>query len=68
MRKRAARLAWFLLPLILAPAYCVAKDYLTITSDPPGAKVEIDGDIVGKTPYTIEILGSICMAREMSSA
>lgn len=40
---------------ILLPTCCLAKDYLTITSDPPGAKVEIDGDIVGKTPYTVEI-------------
>ena len=55
MRKRTARLARFLLPLVLLPTYCAAKDYLTITSNPPGAKIEIDGDIVGKTPYTVEI-------------
>lgn len=55
MRKRTARLARFILPLILLPTYCAAKDYLTITSNPPGAKVEIDGDVVGKTPYTVEI-------------
>jgi len=40
-----------------APAL-FAKDYLTVTSDPPGATVEIDGMVVGKTPYTIEIPGA----------
>jgi diacylglycerol kinase family enzyme len=33
---------------------CAAKDYLTITS-PSGATVEIDGIIVGKTPYKAEV-------------
>lgn len=34
---------------------CFAKDYLTITSDPPGANVEINGMVVGKTPYKVEV-------------
>jgi S1-C subfamily serine protease len=47
-------LLWFLLSATLS-TYCFAKDYLVITSDPSGAKVEIDGDVVGTTPYKIEI-------------
>ncbi len=34
-----------------------AKDYLTINSQPQGATVEIDGVVVGKTPYTVEVPG-----------
>ena len=45
-------LLWFALP-----PRCAAKDYLTINSQPPGATVEIDGIVVGKTPYSIEIPG-----------
>lgn len=37
---------------------CAAKDYLTINSQPPGATVELDGVVVGKTPYSVEIPGS----------
>lgn len=37
------------------PAF--GKTYLTINSDPPGAKVEIDGVVVGVTPYRVEIPG-----------
>jgi hypothetical protein len=36
---------------------CSAKDYLTINSQPSGATVELDGVVVGKTPYTVEIPG-----------
>ena len=36
---------------------CSAKDYLTINSQPPGATVELDGVVVGKTPYSVEIPG-----------
>jgi S1-C subfamily serine protease len=32
-----------------------AKTYLTITSEPSGATVEINGKVVGKTPYRVEI-------------
>ncbi len=45
---------WALFVFML-PAQALAKDYLTITSEPPGAKVEIDGSIVGTTPYRVEI-------------
>lgn len=42
--------------LILIPRVCHAKKtYLTITSEPSGASVEIDGIIVGKTPFSVEI-------------
>lgn len=41
---------------ILAPV-AVAKSYLTINSVPSGATVEIDGMIVGKTPYKVEVPG-----------
>lgn len=36
---------------------CSAKDYLTINSQPPGATVELDGVVVGKTPFSVEIPG-----------
>lgn len=55
MRKTTVLLARLLSPLLLLSTYCAGKDYLVITSDPPGAKVEIGGDVVGKTPYKIEI-------------
>lgn len=42
---------------LLLPIVVRAKDYLTINSTPPGATVEIDGVVVGKTPYTVEIPG-----------
>ena len=34
-----------------------AKTYLRITSQPSGATVEIDGNVVGTTPYEVEIPG-----------
>jgi S1-C subfamily serine protease len=40
-----------------APVLCSAKDYLTINSQPTGATVELDGVVVGKTPYSVEIPG-----------
>jgi S1-C subfamily serine protease len=43
--------------LLLSPARSIAKDYLRIESDPPGATVEIEGIEVGKTPYTMAIPG-----------
>jgi hypothetical protein len=36
---------------------CYAKDRVSINSDPPGATVEIDGIVVGKTPYQFEVPG-----------
>lgn len=47
---------YFVLYLAL-PWQCSAKDHLTITSQPPGATVELDGVVVGKTPYSVEIPG-----------
>lgn len=43
---------------LLAPVRCSAKDYLTINSQPPGATVELDGIVVGTTPYSLEIPGA----------
>ena len=43
---------------LLCPARNLAKDYLTINSQPPGATVELDGIVVGKTPYSVEIPGA----------
>lgn len=42
---------------LLGPARNLAKDYLSINSQPSGATVELDGIVVGKTPYSIEIPG-----------
>lgn len=48
-----------LLVLLLTPAASFAKKYyLTITSAPPGAPVEINGISVGRTPYQLEIPGT----------
>jgi len=35
----------------------LAKDYLSINSQPSGATVELDAIVVGKTPYSVEIPG-----------
>ena len=58
------RLARGTVPALLAvalvlslPEVCSAKTYLTITSQPPGATVEINGTVVGKTPYKVKIPG-----------
>lgn len=42
---------------LLCPARNLAKDYLSINSQPSGATVELDGIVVGKTPYSVEIPG-----------
>src|SRR5258708_2955801 len=42
---------------LAASTQSLAKDYLTINSQPQGATVEIDGVVVGKTPYTVEVPG-----------
>lgn len=42
---------------LLCPARNFAKDYLSINSEPSGATVELDGIVVGKTPYSVEIPG-----------
>jgi S1-C subfamily serine protease len=43
---------------VLIPVRCLGKDYLTINSQPPGATVELDGIVVGTTPYSLEIPGA----------
>jgi S1-C subfamily serine protease len=47
-----------LIYLALSPRCAAAKDYLTISSQPSGATVELDGVVVGKTPYSVEIPSS----------
>ncbi len=49
------RLSLFLAIHVSLLSTCFAKDYLTITSDPPGASIEINGRVVGKTPYKVEV-------------
>jgi S1-C subfamily serine protease len=51
------RLLTFYLVCCLTPAANLAKDYLTINSQPSGATVELDGIVVGTTPYSVEIPG-----------
>jgi S1-C subfamily serine protease len=46
-----------ILLLYAPPGPCATKDYLTINSQPLGATLEIDGVVVGKTPYKAEIPG-----------
>lgn len=41
--------------MCLAPHPSAAKDYLKIYSKPAGATVEIDGAVVGRTPYISEV-------------
>ena len=42
---------------LLCPTLNLAKDYLSINSQPSGATVELDAIVVGKTPYSVEIPG-----------
>lgn len=51
------RLVLAILLISLASQISYAKDYLTVDSIPSGATVEIDGVIVGKTPYKVEVPG-----------
>jgi hypothetical protein len=46
-----------LLTLLVLMSEAFGKTYLTISSVPSGATVEIDGMIVGKTPYKVEVPG-----------
>jgi S1-C subfamily serine protease len=55
MKKACGILALFSVIALVTPA--AAKDYLTINSDPPGATVELNGVVVGKTPYQVQIPG-----------
>jgi hypothetical protein len=48
--------AVFYVIVSLSPT-AVGKDHLVIDSDPSGATVQIDGLVVGKTPYKVEVPG-----------
>jgi hypothetical protein len=50
-------LACCIFTCLALPPLCAAKDYLTINSQPQGATVELNGVVVGKTPYSVEIPG-----------
>jgi serine protease Do len=50
-----ALLALLAFPLLFAPL--ARADTLTITSSPPGATVEIDGVVVGTTPFQMKVPG-----------
>ncbi len=56
MASRSHLLLSFAFALSLYPAFTCA-DTLKITSTPPGASVEIDGVMVGTTPYKAEVPG-----------
>ncbi len=45
------------LGLLFHPLLSVANEQVTINSIPPGATVELDGVVVGNTPYTVEVPG-----------
>ena len=53
MRRLGFQVSFTFLLLATFPQISLAKDHLTIDSQPPGAIVEIDGIIVGKTPYSV---------------
>jgi S1-C subfamily serine protease len=58
--QQPSRLVGFLLSILVlcgAPRSFAAKDHLRICSKPPGATVELDGIVVGKTPYAVDIPG-----------
>jgi serine protease Do len=56
MKPAWARLL-FSLSLLLFLARCANADSLKITSNPSGATVEIDGVVVGTTPYEMKVPG-----------
>jgi len=58
LKRRFWPFVLWVMTLTLIPTLCSAKTYLTIRSDPSGASVEIDGIVVGQTPYSAEIPGS----------
>src|ERR1700722_4608400 len=57
IRRFRAFVLWAI-TIAISPTICSAKTYLAIRSEPPGASVEIDGIVVGQTPYSVEIPGS----------
>ena len=48
----------FCLCCIVVPTQSFGKDYLTITANPSGRNLELDGLVVGTTPYSVEIPGA----------
>ena len=46
--------AWIILAAVQV---CCAKDRVSINTNPPGATVEMDGIVVGKTPYQFDVPG-----------
>jgi serine protease Do len=59
MANRLSLFLWCLFATsILFSAPAARADELTITSSPPGAKVEMNGAVVGTTPYQMKIPGS----------
>jgi serine protease Do len=55
--RRAALWAFLCISWALLIAKAVAADTFTITSNPPGATVELDGVVVGTTPYEMKVPG-----------
>ncbi len=59
MANRPSLFLWCLSAISILSAAPVARaDELTITSTPPNAKVELNGIVVGTTPYQMKIPGS----------
>jgi len=57
MKRYYRSLLWFYACLLfLSPRTCKG-DTLKVTSDPTGATVEIDGVVVGTTPYEMKVPG-----------
>lgn len=56
-RRLTFQVGFTLLILAGLPPISLAKDHLRIDSQPSGATVEIDGIVVGKTPYSMEVPG-----------
>ena len=52
-----SKLAFFAGLLLLACPGCALAEKLQITSNPPGAKVELDGVMVGTTPFEKDLPG-----------
>ena len=55
--RRAAVWAFLCVSWALLIAKAVSADTFTITSNPPGATVELDGVVVGTTPYEMKVPG-----------
>ncbi len=59
MANRRSLCIWCLVATsILSAAHVARADSLTIASTPPGAKVEMNGVVVGTTPYQMKVPGS----------